>query len=242
MILHVLPGDAYVDTFRETGLDGEIAIFREALVEGDTSGDDIAAFLETRERYHASADVDDRPPYKSYVAAEIEKIARAGRGDTVNLWFEYELFCSANYWFCLNILHDSKADIYRVAPITLSAAAKWRGFGEMTAAESITCWDGRIEITCDDVDQGAELWLAFKSKDRDRLVELGEYDSPAFPYLAEVSHAAAELETRPANILREIVTSGHADLESVFPRFSASAGVYGFGDAQVKKLLEQITK
>jgi hypothetical protein len=72
------------------------------------------------------------------------------------------------------------------------------------------------------------------------LFELGEEDSPAFPYLAEVTQAAAELDTKPADILRDILSAGHVDLKSVFPLFARAAGVYGFGDTQVKRLMEQV--
>jgi hypothetical protein len=46
-------------------------------------------------------DPENHKPYLSYVADEIEKLLVPGAGDEIDLWFENELFCSVNYWFCL---------------------------------------------------------------------------------------------------------------------------------------------
>jgi hypothetical protein len=57
--------------------------------------------------------------------------------------------------------------------------------------------------------------------------------------LEEVGAAAAERDTRPRAILSEILsTGGETGIEKIFPIFKDRAGVYGYGDAQVKRLLE----
>ena len=53
--------------------------------------------------------------------------------------------------------------------------------------------------------------------------------------------AASDLESRPAHIVREIVASGKHGIEEVFPEFRSRAGVYGFGDLQVEKLIERVS-
>ncbi|HSU24343.1 MAG TPA: hypothetical protein VLI65_00045, partial [Pyrinomonadaceae bacterium] len=61
----------------------------------------------------------------------------------------------------------------------------------------------------------------------------------AFPYLDEVGRAAAEVDSKPLQIVREIKREGKRDLKEVFPEFRRRAGVYGFGDTQVKRLMEE---
>ena len=102
MIYHVLPGDAQVEDFRQTGLSGEILICREALIEGDISGETLDDFFENRAAFHG----EDSASYNANVASQFRRLLDVGQSDEVNLWFEYELFCAVNMWFCLSLLRD----------------------------------------------------------------------------------------------------------------------------------------
>jgi hypothetical protein len=240
MILHVLPGDAYIDAFGGTGLEGETAIFREALVEGDLWGPSLPEFWKTRESHHSSDQQEDLPSYQGHVAAEIEKLLKPGAGDDIDLWFEYELFCNVNYWFCLYLLRDSFSTIYRVAPIVRTEETRWQGFGQLNSDELLQCWKEKTRLTSEDIELGTELWEAFKTGSDYRLRKLGISESAAFPFLKEVSDAAAELKSRPREILNDISSSGETDFKKIFSEFGKRAGVYGFGDSQVRKLMEDL--
>lgn len=239
MIYHVLPGDAQVEEFRKTGLDGEVIVFREAMICGPVDAPDIDTFWNERAQFILSEYGEDVINYHEKVADEINKLTDLAGDAEVNLWFEYELFCSANMWFCLDVLKGSGADIYRVAPLNASPDDVWKGFGPHTADDLKNCFEARIEFSEEDVAKGAQLWDAFRKRDSSGLFELGEYRSPCFPFLKEVCNAAAEIESRPAEILRDIKASGLTSLETAFPEFQKRAGVYGFGDLQVARLLER---
>jgi hypothetical protein len=240
MIYHVLPGDTQVEEFRKTALDGELIVFREALVTGPVESANVDEFWERRAHYILSEYGEDEIEYQEKVADEILRLTDAEKGDEVNLWFEFELFCGVNLWFCLDQLKGSGASIYRVSPVNPSPDNVWDGFGQHTADDLRACYETRVELTEEDIEIGASLWAAFRDRDADRLHELGEYRSPAFPFLKEVSEAASELETKPAAIVKEIVASGKHDIDEVFPEFRSRAGVYGFGDLQVEKLLGRV--
>lgn len=241
MIIHVLPGDAYIDAFRETGIDGEVAIFRECLIEGDHDGDGLSDFWQTRERFLSAAYPDVDESYVDHVVKEIEKFSSATKGDEVNLWFEYELFCSTNYWFCLYLLKDSDANIFRVAPTVRDASTKWLGFGGLSTGEMRECFEHRVRLNAGDIKLGHDLWFAFKSGDKNRLLKLGSSASPAFPYLIDVTEAADEIDMKPKKVVDEIIAEGKSDFADIFSEFTKRAGVFGFGDAQVKRILESIT-
>ena len=241
MIYHVLPGDAQVEEFRKTGIDGELIVFREALVTGPIDEADVDEFWDRRARFILSEYGEDEIEYQEKVADELLRLEEIGEGDEVNLWFEFELFCSVNYWFCLDQINDSGAAIYRVAPVDASPDNVWDGFGHHTADELKACFDSRVELSGDDISTGSRLWKAFRDRDSGKLKELGNYRSPAFPFLKEVCEAAVDIESRPAEIVREIVGSGKREIEDVFPEFRSRAGVYGFGDMQVEKLIERVT-
>jgi hypothetical protein len=240
MIYHVLPGDAQVEEFRKTGLEGKLIVFREALITGPIDAADVDEFWEKRAHFILSEYGEDVIEYQEKVADEILRLADVEEGDEVDLWFEFELFCGVNLWFCLDQLKGSGASIYRVSPVNPSPDNVWDGFGQHTADDLRASFETRVELTEEDIETGAALWAAFRDRDLDCLRELGEYRSPAFPFLKEVCDAASDLETKPASIVREIVASGKHGIDEVFPEFRRRAGVYGFGDLQVEKLLGRV--
>jgi hypothetical protein len=235
MIYHVLPGDAQVEDFRQTGLPGEVLVCREALIEGDISGETLDEFFSNRAAFHGKS----RSDYDAHVATQFRLLLDVGRAHEVNLWFEYELFCAVNMWFCLSLLRDSDADIYRVAPVHLGFENRWDGFGNANPEILKKCFTDRVRLSKSDVELGTALWNAFRQRDINELSRLSAEPQPAFPCLDEVGRAAADLDTRPLEIVREIKRDGKHDLKEVFPEFRRRAGVYGFGDMQVKRLMEE---
>jgi hypothetical protein len=172
------------------------------------------------------------------VASQFKKLPELNDGDEINLWFEYELFCSVNMWFCIDLLSDTGATIYRVEPVYLINENRWDGFGGATPERMRDCFAARTKFTDDDVELGSALWAAYRSNDDDTLRILSDRISPVFPYLNELCHAAVERDVRPAEILREIRGEGVTDFADLFLQFKKRAGVYGFGDNQVRRLVE----
>jgi hypothetical protein len=241
MIYHVLPGDAQVEEFRKTGIEGELIVFREAFITGPIDEVNVDEFWDARARFILSEYGEDVIDYHEKVADELLRLDDVEPGDEVSLWFEFELFCSVNMWFCLAQLNHSGSSVYRVAPVNPSPDNVWDGFGRYTAGDLQASFDSRVELSVEDIETGAKLWAAYRDRDTVLLRELGNYRSPAFPFLKEVCEAAAEIEIRPAEIVREIMATGKRGIEEIFPEFKQRAGVYGFGDLQVEKLIERFS-
>lgn len=242
MILHVLPGDACFGTFSQTVIEGERAVFRECLIDGDLAANDLDDFWAVRERYLSAAYPESSVSYRDHVVKEIEKLTLPGNDDEILLWFEYELFCSVNYWFCLSLLKETKAELYRVFPAVRDEDDKWQGFGGLSPDELAECMLHRVKLSRDDAALGGELWHAFQTGDRESLAKLSTAGSSAFPFLEEICLAAYELKTRPEGIIREIMKQGHMDFAEIFHAFTGRAGIYGFGDAQVRNILGRMTE
>ena len=141
MRIHALSGDAQVETFNETGIDGDVVVCRECLIEGPVRAANLDDFWRARAEF---LDVDFEA-YSAKTVAEFEKLRGLAAGDEVNLWFEYELFCQANMWFCLSLLKDTNADIYRVAPIVREETEIWKGFGSLSAGWDRDYGEGEAE-------------------------------------------------------------------------------------------------
>jgi hypothetical protein len=70
--------------------------------------------------------------------------------------------------------------------------------------------------------------------------------SPCFRQLAEVCQAQLDRisadpnERRPEKVILELLAKGITDFDTLFSEFSKREGVYGFGDLQVRGLLESL--
>lgn len=240
MNVHVLPGDAPAAEFRKADIEGELIVFRECLVVGDVSGSTLDEFWDRRANFILIEYGEDPIEYREGVAYELERLIGLPADAEVNLWFEYELFCQTNMWFCLDMLRAFEGKVYRVQPLNASPDDVWKGFGNHGPKELESCLEARTPFTQKDIEMGSRLWQAFRERDAGRMLELGEYRSPCFPFLKEVCDAAAEIESRPAEIVRELKAGGLKEIDSLFPEFQKRAGVYGFGDLQVERLLETV--
>lgn len=239
MIYHVLPGDAQVEEFSKSNIDGEVIVCRECLIVGDINAETLPEFWEQRAHFILSEYGEDEIEYHEKVADELTKLLDVDSDDEINLWFEYELFCSVNMWFCLWLLSETGARVYRVEPIVRSESDRWLGFGKLTSEDLKTCFNARTEFPAEDIALGAKLWNAYRKNDNAKLAELSGSMSTCFPYLREVCEAAIEKDSRPREIIAEIQFEGKTEFEDIVPEFSRRAGVYGFGDLQVKRIIER---
>jgi hypothetical protein len=237
MIIHVLPGDAIVEEFSRTGLEGQVAVCREALVDGPVNAEGLHDLWNLREEYFAETDPDAENSYGQHIVAEFGKLIELPASSEVNLWFEYELFCQVNMWFCLYILRETKAEVYRVAPSVRADGDIWKGFGGLGADLLRKCHTDRQKLEREDISLGSELWQAHRTGNGDRLRSLSTTPVIGFPFLKEVCEAEVVKAFRPKEILREIIDGGLSDFQEVFQAFSDRAGVYGYGDSQVKQIL-----
>jgi hypothetical protein len=241
MIYHVLPGDSLLQEFSKTDIDGDVIVCREALISGPIDANSLDEFWQQRARFILTEYGEDEIEYHEKVAAELNKLTELTSDDEVNLWFEYELFCSVNMWFCLSLLKESAARIFRVEPIGLDTDKRWDGFGYFVADGLKACFEMRARLSAADIDLGAQLWNEYRRKDDLKLKELASDVNAAFPYLNEVVAAANEQDIQPLEILRALTASGENDFDKIFVEFKKRAGVYGYGDLQVQRLLDQLS-
>jgi len=235
MILHVMPGDSLTDRFKQTEIEGEIAVCRECLIEGDVKAPTLDEFWTVRASFLDKTYGEAELSYFDDVAAELKKLQNLNSGDEVNLWFEHELFCQTNMWFCLSLLAGTKADVFRIEPL---AAKVGKGFGNLDADDLKAGFSARKQLSPDDIKLGGNLWKAYQNSEHAELLRLSKTGSDRFPYLEEVCRAEVAKATRPLQILAEINEAGISEFPEVFAEFSRRAEIYGFGDSQVKRLLQ----
>ncbi len=242
MKIHVLSGDSLVEPFKKTDIEGEMIVCRECLIDGDLKENSLDEFWDVRDKYLSRSFVKPDNFYKEKVKGEFDKLLANTDGSEINLWFEYELFCQVNLWFCLSLLSDKNCEIYTVYPIIKDEKDIWKGFGWLNVDELKESFEQRTKLSKEDILLGAKLWKAFQNKDFHELKELTKTKSKSFPTLKEVGKAACEIETRPLEALKEIMKNGETDFGIVFQEFNKREDIYGFGDLQVKKIFDHLRK
>ena len=210
MIYNILNGDSLAHSFPGARIQGETIVAREALIDGDLSGDILQDFWQTRAKY-LNLNYED---YYSTVVKEFEKILDAPDNSEFNLWFEYDLFCQVNMWFVISIINNLRVTkkVFAVYTSYLDRNSKhfWNGFGPAAEDELITSFNNKILLNDADLQFGNDLWLAYKNEDLEALSQLSENKSKAFPYLKEVIDAHIDRfpkegeKGRPEKLLEDI--------------------------------------
>lgn len=224
MIYHILNGDALAENFN---LADEKIICREALIEGEISENVETLWQMRADFFSQNYQADD---YFEKVKAEFEKLENINEKDEVNLWFGNDAFCQINMWFSLYLLQNSDAKIYRVFPNSADWNCKFDDLENRFA--------NRVEFKEKDLQLGRGLWASLAWAKMNYFEKLSKTESECFVKLDEVCQAIIEKDSKPKEIVCEIVGKGESDFSKIFSQFQAKASIYGFGDSQVKHLLK----
>lgn len=246
MVYNILNGDSLAYSFPDAKIEGNIIVAREALIEGDLSGDNLHDFWQTR----AKALKITATEYNTAVVTEFEKILNAPDDSEFNLWFEHDLFCQVNMWFVLSIINSLpiKKKVFAVYTSHLDKTSKqfWNGFGPANSDELKVCYANRISLSEADINLGQALWDAYKNGDLEELTNLAKHQSLTFPHLQEVVKAHVDRfpkdgkKGRPEKVIEDITKNISTDFNEVFKEFWKRESIYGFGDSQLKSLYDKV--
>jgi hypothetical protein len=244
--VHILNGDALLSMLQQYGIGENYVVIREALVEGPVSPTIDEKFFEARANFIASAFKRDTSEYVHHVVNEVEKLYHLDNSSNVYVWFEHDLFCQTNLWFVLAFLKKQNftGTVRRVSPLK-EASDTWSGFGRSTKENLQEMLRRSVVLTEEDLLLGQKLWIAYASGDNITLRSLSNQSNDHFPFLQTVIEAHLDRTSitglgRPQRVLKEILQSGQTEFPKIFREFSIREGIYGFGDDQVKRMLDQL--
>lgn len=252
MELHILNGDALMAQIKGSGISGKFIVFRECLIEGPVVPDTTSlVFWQQRAAYLEKTYGEPPLQYRATVVNPMEQLAGINKNMPVNLWFENDLFCQANLWFILKFMRQKNLanKVYRVFPQPPEQPEDWKGFGKSSPAGLAILFKNKVAFTETGASAGANLWNAFVQKDFRQMQAVAEKAPPGFAHLPEVADAFRCLHpktatglSRPERRLRKILASGKTEFGDIFRAFNETEGIYGFGDASVKAMLEKAIK
>lgn len=243
---HILNGDALKAQFPIDKLEGHLIICRECLIDGNIQGDALMDFWDNRaifiEKKYGKA-----RRYNDYVLSQFQQILILSPNEVVNLWFGDDLFCQMNLCFIVYLMDiiGHRENIYLVK----AQRDDWQEFGGMSEAALVEAYENRQAMTASEFQLMLACWEAFQQNDLAQLQILATTKTVNFPLLKEVIQAHIDRFPtdgtlgRPQRQLMSIQAALKTDdFELIFQQFTKDAGIYGFGDSQVKAMFEELEK
>ena len=242
-MLHILNGDSTANLLKEAQVEGEVLVWREALIAGATpEGVDKESWLNLRARHLALAY--DRN-FDEVLSGLMEQDAALGRLDKHNeivLWFEHDLFCQTNLIYLLDHLSRCEPGGTVLSMICIDrfpGRKDFRGLGELSSVEIGSLVYKRHEISIEEKELGAKAWAAYCSSTPQEIEDLLTRDTASLPFLepALKKHLARFPSTtnglgRVENTALELISGGARDFASLFGAFGKEEPLYGYGDLQ----------
>ncbi|MBN3518464.1 DUF1835 domain-containing protein [Algoriphagus lutimaris] len=244
-MLHILNGDSLASKF-PPDIHGQRAVVRECLLDGPVEAQSLEELWVIRDEYLTSHYGSKEKGYFEKVVPEFETILTARSDEKVYCWFEKDLFCQVNLWFVMNLLRKHQGEVYLIIP---EKADLRLGFAELNERQLHEHFRDARLLTKNERSILGNLWTLYQLQHIDEAMTLAKQDHYELPFLLEAVQAwkdAIPHGTYPGKpkatlleILDELKTD---DFKKIFLEFIKRAPIYGFGDLQIKRLLEEIKK
>ncbi len=172
-ILHILNGDSTLQGFEQTGLEGDILVWREVLSEGPLEENiSSGSFWKNREKWICNTFNEKQDGYQENVIDQLDKLSEPY--DEINLWFEFDLHCQVNLLGVMNLLKQktdlSMPVIYLICPASFPDKEDFRGMGELNGDELTWLYDNiRLRLSEIDFIIAAEVWKIYAVQNAGKL-------------------------------------------------------------------------
>lgn len=253
-ILHVLNGDSTAHSFNDTGLEGDVLVWREIFSQGPLLENvSSAAFWNARSVWISKTFGDVPENYEHKVVEPLEKLN--GDYKEINLWFEFDLHCQANLLGVMEMIAE-RADlteqaIYLICPGEFPGKPDFKGMGELNGEELEYLYDNiRAQLTEYDFELANEAWKLYVSDDigglQKWLKETTFWGNMPLLQPAMAAHLKrlTQNETGLNYIeqkLLDIYKSGKTTRYNIYQGFWSTEKIFGMGDAEIDIYLQNLT-
>jgi hypothetical protein len=251
-ILHILNGDAALSGFNETGLEGDVLVWREVLSEGPLQENILSgSFWSARAQWIAQTFNDNLDAYQNKVIDELGKLN--SDYTEINLWFEFDLHCQVNLLGVLQML-NRKVDISAPAIylICLADCVQFnfaKGLGELNGEQFEELYDDRERLNNLEFELATEAWQLYVQNDAAALEKwLGSNNFwGAVPLLKPALEAHLKrLQVNEDGLnyveqrLLDIYNSGAKTRSAIYATFWNEDKIFGMGDSEIDIYLDRL--
>jgi hypothetical protein len=250
--LHILNGDSTAYVFKDSGLDGDLLVWREVLSQGPLVEDiSLSAFWEARSKWICGSFNETPDQYDEKVIKPLEKLNNIY--DEVTLWFEFDLHCQVNMLGVLVMMlkHTdlSIPKTYLVCPNECIGVEDFRGMGQLTGGQLEGLYDNRSQLSDWDFALALQAWKLYVSSD-DAALEKWINETTFWGSLHLLKPALqAHLKRVRVNAnglnyieqsLLDIYNSGIKTKPAIYKAFWKTEKIYGMGDLEIDIYLKAL--
>jgi len=252
-VLHILNGDATLNGFEETGLEGDILVWREVLSEGPLE-ENIASgsFWKKRSEWIGQNFGENPGDYEEKVINQLGKFSEPYQ--EFNLWFEFDLHCQINMLGVIMMLSKrtdlSTPAIYLICPEEVGGVEDFRGIGELNGEQLEDLYDNtRMQLGEPDFFVAAEVWKIYV---KNNPAELKKYlaennywgnlhclKNALQAHLLRIEKNENRLNHIEQTLL-DIYNNGVTDRQEIYRIFWKTSKIYGMGDMEIGIYLNRL--
>ena len=250
-LLHILNGDATLELFKQTEIQGDLFVWREILCEGPTHPQvGSEAFWQLRTAFLSTRYPEQAKKYLTAFRQQLRSID-LGSYDEIVLWFEHDLFCQINFLGVIAWLNHNSHPNQSYSWVRIDKLTNYQdliGLGEIAPEDYPKLLENRQPLKRSEIHQIGELWQIYSSGQHELLVEKSQALAPEhFPYLTAslVKHsrrfpkAENGLNELEELALKTIAAHKLTDRQLV-GQLLRQDRLYGFGDLQFFDLIHQL--
>jgi hypothetical protein len=242
--IHILNGDASLPAFEAAALEGQVLVWREILADGPAPALPFEEFWKKRQEYICHTYRETEAGYSSKVLRVLEQLKAVKTPATVTLWFDTDLVCQVNQLYLLQWLPE-------VLPAGSVIRISGHTDGEvpfMPPQQLRRLHQEAQDLPQATIELAREIWQCYSSPDPILLQEVLSkdwleltYAKPAFQkHLQRFPSCSNGLNNLEQQLLLQ-VRSGIGDLQELMQHFWQQEPLYGFGDWQLQRILQNLS-
>jgi hypothetical protein len=251
-ILHILNGDAALHGFNQTGLAGDVMVWREVLSEGPLQQNiSSGSFWNTRAKWISETFNELPEVYQHKVIDELGKLN--GEYDEINLWFEFDLHCQVNLLGVLQMLNQktdmSAPAVYLICLADCVQFNNAKGLGELNGSQFEELFDAREHLNEWEFELANEAWQLYVNGDAAELEKwLNENTFWGGVHLLKPALQAHIKRLHPSTVglsyieqkLLDIYNSGAKTRQQIYLAFWQTETIFGMGDTEIDIYLKRL--
>lgn len=251
-MLHIVNGDSVAEKLKESGVQGEVLVWREVYPHGPVFRELNGDNLKLRAQYLQKTLGIPQEEYIQGCRKQEQVLQNFAAYPEIILWFEHDLFdqtmlCYLLHWFSHQTLENTKLNLLCIR--AYPGIELFRGLGQLSAKQLQTLSGTWQPVGPDQLQLGRKVWEAYTSEDWSKHTQIVEEDTTALPFVqaafqAHLSRIPAE--DRGIGIIEQVtleaVSEGVAHPYELFRHVGDQLHVLGMGDLEYWYRLRKMTE
>ncbi len=251
-MLHIMNGDHAANRLRESGIQGDIVVWRELYTYGPISTD----MADRKARQHRAVVLEDELgiPQKEYLQIDKleHKLLSLKTEQEIVLWFEHDLYDQTMLSYLLHFLSHKKFMEFKINLLCIDSFPQiehFRGLGQLTSAQMQTLSGTWHVIQEEEMKAGRAFWEAYSSPDIRDHEQYMQQGSQALPFASAAFKAHLSRlpsETNGLGIIEqttlETIMTGIQRPSTVFREMGDKLPVLGMGDLEYWAHLKRMSE